>query len=78
MIEAVGIDAYCIWACEVITADPATTKRCIEHLMGWIADDLHVRRLRRIWQEMSDDLGERSKRMDTSFVLRPPAPEPAQ
>jgi hypothetical protein len=78
VIEAVGIDAYCIWACEVITADPATTKRCIEHLMGWIADDLHVRRLRRIWQEMSDDLGERSKRMDTSFVLRPPAPEPAQ
>ena len=74
-IEAVGVDAYCVWACATITADPPTTKRCMEHLMGWIADDLHVRRLRRIWQEMSDDLGDRSKRMDTSFILRPPAPE---
>ncbi len=58
------IDAYCQWACATVTADPNTTKRCMEHLMAWIADDLHVRRLRRIWQEMSDNLGERSTRMD--------------
>lgn len=77
-VEAVGIDAYCAWACQTITSTPQTTKRCMEHLMGWIADDLHVRRLRRIWQEMSDDLGDRSKRMDNPYFTRPPAaPEPA-
>jgi hypothetical protein len=31
----------------------------MEHLMEWIADDLHVRRLRHTWQEMSDELGDR-------------------
>lgn len=63
-IAIAGIDAYCKWALKIIVADPATTKRCMEHLMGWIADDLHVRRLRRIWQEMSDDLGPRAIRLD--------------
>ncbi|MET0748677.1 MAG: hypothetical protein ABWY49_10840, partial [Rhizobium sp.] len=63
-VTSVSVDAYCQWACATITADHNTTKQCMEHLMGWIADDLHVRRLRRIWQEMSDDLGERSTRMD--------------
>ncbi|MBO9124530.1 MULTISPECIES: hypothetical protein [unclassified Rhizobium] len=70
-IEAATIDEYCEWACRTITANPARTKACVEHLMGWIADDLHVRRLRRIWQEMSDDLGERSKRLD-NLPDRPP------
>jgi hypothetical protein len=77
-VEAVGIDAYCAWACQTITSTPQITKRCMEHLMGWIADDLHVRRLRRIWQEMSDDLGDRSKRMDNPYFTRPPTPQPAQ
>ncbi|MBW9115118.1 hypothetical protein JNB88_15865 [Rhizobium cauense] len=63
-IEAATVEAYFAWACQTVTADPTTTKACVEHLMGWIADDLHVRRLRRIWQEMSDDLGHRSKRLD--------------
>ncbi|MGA1803485.1 hypothetical protein [Rhizobium sp. HT1-10] len=61
---AADIDAYCQWACATVTANPETTKRCLEHMMAWIADDLHVRRLRRIWQEMSDNLGERSTRID--------------
>jgi hypothetical protein len=67
--DGTTIDAYCEWACRTITASPEKTKACVEHLMGWIADDLHVRRLRRIWQEISDDLGESSKRLD--------APRPA-
>ncbi len=71
-IEAATVDAYFTWACQTITADPATTKACVEHLMGWIADDLHVRRLRRIWQEMSDDLGNRSKRLDNGPTTQSP------
>jgi hypothetical protein len=31
----------------------------MEHLMEWIADDLHVRRLRDTLQEMPDDFGDR-------------------
>ncbi|CDZ53135.1 Hypothetical protein NGAL_HAMBI1189_48410 [Neorhizobium galegae bv. officinalis] len=57
------VDDYCLWARELIGKDEATTKACIEHLMAWISDDLHVRRLRRIWQEMTDNLGGRSERL---------------
>ena len=32
--------------------------------MAWISDDIHIRRLRRIWQDMSDNLGPRSARLD--------------
>lgn len=63
-VTAATIDAYCQWAYATISADLTTTKKCMEHLMDWMADDLHVRRLRRIWQEMSDDLGWRSTHMD--------------
>ncbi|MCS3740434.1 hypothetical protein [Rhizobium sp. BK661] len=71
-IQAATVDEYFTWACRTITENPAKTKACVEHLIGWIADDLHVRRLRRIWQEMSDDLGNRSKRLDNG----PAPPQP--
>jgi hypothetical protein len=57
------VDEYCVWARQYIARDKDLTKRCIEHLMAWISDDLHVRRLRRIWQEMTDNLGERSAKL---------------
>lgn len=65
------VDNYCTWARQYISKEKAT-KKCVEHLMGWISDDLHVRRLRRIWQEMSDNLGERSERLDN------PRPRPSE
>lgn len=62
--KAVPAEDFCIWAREFI-AKNKNDKSCIEHLMGWISDDLHVRRLRRIWQEIGDSLGTRSIRLDT-------------
>lgn len=70
-VEATSIDNYCTWVCEVISKDQKTTTRCIEHVMSWIADDLHVRRLRRIWQEMSKDLGPTSRTLDASDADEP-------
>lgn len=57
-------DDFCRWFREKLGLAPTEVKTRVEHMMGWIADDLHVRRLRRIWQEISDSLGERSQRLD--------------
>jgi len=64
IIEATSVENYCRWVCEVISKDSKITTRCVEHMMSWIADDLHVRRLRRIWQEMSKNLGPSSRTLD--------------
>lgn len=69
--QAATIEDYCQWAREMITASDGGTKLCMEHLLSWISDDIHVRRLRRIWQDMSDSLGPRSVRLDN-----PPDPPP--
>jgi hypothetical protein len=63
-LQSASIDAYCQWASETIGKDDDKLKRCIEHLLSWISDDIHIRRLRRIWQDMSDSLGPRSTRLD--------------
>jgi hypothetical protein len=57
-------DEFCRWFREKLGLTTADVKTRVEHMMGWIADDLHVRRLRRIWQEISESLGEESKRLD--------------
>lgn len=62
-VRASSIQEYCAWAMEEITRDPERIKPCVEFLLGWMCDDLHVRRLRRIWQEISDDLGPRSEKL---------------
>lgn len=62
--QAANPDEFCRWFRENLGVTTTEVKARVEHMMGWIADDLHVRRLRRIWQEISDSLGERSKRLD--------------
>ena len=56
-VTAVSVDDYCQWARKVIGTDPAQTTKCIEHVMRWIGDDLHVRRLRLVWNDICGSLG---------------------
>ncbi|MBL0374858.1 hypothetical protein JJB09_22860 [Rhizobium sp. KVB221] len=66
-LRQVSVDEFCAWARGKIRAnggtgtngapDPELTK-AVEHLMAWISDDLHIRRLRRLWIDISDSLGE--------------------
>lgn len=63
-VRAASIDNYCAWAMDQISRDPKRIKPCVEYLLGWMCDDLHVRRLRRIWQEISASLGKQSERLD--------------
>jgi len=63
-VKVASVDDYCLWARQLITVRPGAEKECVEHLMAWISDDIHIRRLRRIWQDMCDNLGARSARLD--------------
>ena len=47
--------------------------------MDWIGDDLHVRRLRRLWNEISGRLGQLSLELtpDHKIGANPDAPTPA-
>jgi hypothetical protein len=63
-MKLASIEDYCLWARRMIATEPKREKACVEHLMAWISDDIHIRRLRRIWQDMSDNLGPRSARLD--------------
>jgi hypothetical protein len=74
-ITPVEVDEYCRRAWETISQDEKRMKICVEYLMAWIADDLHVRRLRRVWQEISDSLGWRCERLDRR-APRAKKPEP--
>lgn len=56
-----SVDKYCAWARTEIGLDPARAKVSVEHLMRWIGDDLHVRRLRLIWNDICLTLGERAE-----------------
>jgi hypothetical protein len=60
--QIMEVDAkdFSIWALTTISETKAMSSRAVEHLMDWIGDDLHVRRLRRLWNEISGRLGQLS------------------
>lgn len=53
--ELEDVDAYFLWLNDEIAKGDEGTK-AIEHLMAWIGDDLHVRRLRRLWNDIARSL----------------------
>jgi hypothetical protein len=50
---AVEYQAYCKWVYDTLNTSPDALSTAIEHMIRWITDDLHVRRLRRMWVEIS-------------------------
>jgi hypothetical protein len=62
--KGVDLKDYNHWLREKIAATDSSA--ATEHVMRWIADDLHVRRLRRLWKEISGSLGEDSMRLENS------------
>lgn len=58
-VQAMDADAYCIWARKRMLRDGDS--KATEHILRWIADDLHVRRLRRLWLDVSRSLGPESE-----------------
>ncbi|WP_438747920.1 hypothetical protein [Pararhizobium sp. O133] len=56
--QAMEADAYCLWARNRMMRDDDSA--ATEHVLRWIADDLHVRRLRRLWLDISASLGDES------------------
>jgi hypothetical protein len=56
-VREVDAGEFATWALSSITGTEQAASRAVEHLMDWIGDDLHVRRLRRLWNEISGRLG---------------------
>ncbi|MDR6758538.1 hypothetical protein J2Y48_003838 [Mycoplana sp. BE70] len=56
-VKPVTVDEYCQWARKLVGTDLKQSTKCIEHVMRWIGDDLHVRRLRLVWNDICGALG---------------------
>ncbi len=65
---------FCKWARHQISASPAAASQAVEHIMTWIGDDLHVRRTRRLWNDICHELGPNSVSLaKDSDILKPSA-----
>jgi hypothetical protein len=61
-----NVDEFCVWCRALLSKDRETLSRATDHLLAWITDDLHVRRLRRLWNEISESLGPHSEYLPDS------------
>lgn len=62
--KAVDVADFSVWARTKFNKDEATNSKAMEHLADWISDDLHVRRLRLLWKDVSDSLGKDAVHLD--------------
>ncbi|RKE84424.1 hypothetical protein [Rhizobium sp. AG855] len=76
-IKEVDATDFSIWAMQTISKDDGSASRAIEHLMDWIGDDLHVRRLRRLWNEICDRLGPTSLELTSDRKIKGDTPTSA-
>jgi len=65
-----NVDEFCDWCRASLSKNPETLTRATEHLLTWMTDDLHVRRLRRLWNEISDSLGPEAEYLPDSKRAR--------
>lgn len=74
----VEFEPFLQWARKKIGQNGQTSK-AMEHMANWIGDDLHVRRLRRLWTEISDSIGDLGKMLPDDIATTQKAPpEPPQ
>lgn len=76
-IKEVDAREFSIWALTTISETKEMSSRAIEHLMDWIGDDLHVRRLRRLWNEISSRLGQLSLELTPDHKIGNKTGDPA-
>lgn len=80
-IKEVDAAAFSIWARNLINENKKEASDAIEHLMAWIGDDLHVRRARRLWNEISVQLGSTSVKLysddEIAVLSKTSVPPPA-
>lgn len=69
-----SVGEFSVWARTKLGKDSALNTAAVEHIANWISDDLHVRRLRLLWKEISASLGEASWHLpdDKTLVAKPP------
>jgi hypothetical protein len=69
IIEA-SANEFCLWArTQIGKSGVETASKSVEHVMTWIGDDLHVRRARRLWNEISTALGPNSLTLLTDDAI---------
>ncbi|MGV3552593.1 hypothetical protein [Rhizobium sp.] len=73
--KLVDCDAFLTWARTKLSEGTGTTK-AIEHMANWIGDDLHVRRMRRLWTEISESLGDKGKMLPDDKDMPAPRTNP--
>lgn len=76
-MKAGTVADFSIWARSRLGESTDVNTKAMEHLANWISDDLHVRRLRRLWKDISASLGPDALHLDDDKDAPPPPPPPA-
>ena len=70
-MTAVDVSEFSVWARSRLNATDDENSKAMAHLADWISDDLHVRRLRLLWKDVSRSLGKESEHLDDDIESEP-------